>query len=403
MPHALANTRILISGAGVAGPALACCLLRYGAKVTVVELAPELRPGGFAVDFRGATQHRILSELGVVEALRAKRTRGSAVRCVDAAGRERFSLSAEFMGGELEVYRGDLSRVLYERSVKDVEYSFGERIVALRQGPESVEVDLARAGTRPFDLVIGADGMRSNVRRLAFGLEHADARHLGYYFAGWGLPNSFGATSVMEHFAEPGRSANLTVDQRDQNRAIAYCMFSSPEIELDWRDASAQKALVKRAFRGMTWRVPAILDTLDAADDLYFDAISRVSMPRYSEGRVALLGDAAWGATFGGVGPGVVGAYVLAGELAAFGGDHRRAFAAYEERMRRYAGVWLEDAHVGTFMAPRTARGLWLRNTLLSMRPVQWLMLRTQRLATDVELPSYEVLSRVVSSRRSSH
>lgn len=397
MQNALANTRILISGAGVAGPALACCLQRYGAKVTIVEVSPALRPGGFAVDFRGPTQQRILSELGVLEALQSKRTTGSAVRCVDAAGRERFCLPAEFMGGELEVYRGDLSCVLYEHSADAVEYWFGERIVSLRQTADHVEVELMHAGTQRFDLVIGADGMRSNVRRLAFAPEHADARHLGYYFAGWGLANRFGATNAMDHYAEPGRSANITVDQRDRGRAIAYFMFASPELEIDWRDPSAQKALIKKAFAGMPWQASALLGTLDAAEDLYFDAISRVQMPRFSEGRVALLGDSAWGATFGGVGPALVGAYVLAGELAAASGDPGRALAGYEKLMRPYTATWLNDAHAGTFMAPRTARGLWLRNTLLSMRPVQWLMLKSQKLSTELELPHYDALTGTVA------
>src|ERR1700755_2222090 len=127
MPLLLAPIRVLISGAGVAGPALACFLARFGAQVTVVEVAPALRAGGFAVDFRGPTHHRVLRELGVLEALRARRTQGSPMRSVDARGRELFCLPAEFAGGELEVYRGDLSRVLYERSAQQAEYLFGER------------------------------------------------------------------------------------------------------------------------------------------------------------------------------------------------------------------------------------------------------------------------------------
>lgn len=387
----LAHVRVLISGAGVAGPALACFLRRYGAQVTVVEVAPALREGGFAVDFRGPTHQRVLRELGVLDALRARRTKGSPMRGVDARGRELFCLPAEFAGGELEVYRGDLSRVLYERSAQHVEYVFDERILGLRQTANSVEVELARTGTRAFELVIGADGMHSAVRKLAFGPEASFVKHLGYYIAGWSLPNSFGP-EISDWFAQPGRMASLNVDQRDPARAIALCIFKSEEAEIDWRDTAAQKALVRRAFEGMPWHVPSMLSSLDAAGDLYFDAISRVQVPRWSDGRVALLGDAAWGVTLGGmgVGTGVVGAYVLAGELAAASGDAEQAFAAYERRMRGYAALWQKGADPGSFLAPATRHGLWLRNTLLGLRPVQWLLLRsTQSFATAPELPDY--------------
>lgn len=391
---ALARTRILISGAGVAGPALACQLQRYGATVSVVEVAPALRKGGFAVDFRGPTHHRVLAELGVLDALRAVRTQGSPMRVVDEHDREIYCLPAEFAGGELEVYRGDLSRVLYERSLPHTEYLFDERITALRQTPSAVEVDFAHAGTRQFDLVIGADGIHSNVRHLAFGPEQAYVKHLGYHIAGWSCPTILPGTDAA--FSVPGRTVGIGPDQRDPDRAIALCVFASELIDIDWRDTAAQKALIQRTFAGLPWKVPAIMRTLDDADDLYFDAISRVHVPRWSHGRVALLGDAAWGVTLGGmgVGTGIVGGYVLAGELAksaANGGTHERALAAYEERMRGYASAWQKGADPGSFLAPKTRRGLWFRNTLLSMRPVQQLMLRSVKsYATDPDLPRYD-------------
>lgn len=386
----LTRKRILISGAGIAGPTLAYFLQRYGAQVTVVEIAAALRDGGFPVDFRGPTHDRILRELGVLDALRARRTQGSPMRGVDAQGRELFCMPAELASGELEVYRGDLSRILYECGAEHVEYLFDERIVALRQSPSRVEVDLARAGTRQYDFVIGADGMHSAVRNFAFGTERAFVKHLGYHAALWSLRNTFDAAEVLGQFAQPGRMASLDIDERDSSRAIAFCVFTSQATDIDWRDTGAQKAMIKRAFGDMPWHVPTMLGTLDAATDLYFDAISRVQMPRWSEGRVALVGDAAWGVTFGGVGPGIVGAYVLAGELAAAGGAVASAFAAYEKRMRKYTSVWQKEGNAGSFLAPRTAHGLWFRNKLFGSPLVQWLMLRSIRsFATGAELPDY--------------
>jgi 2-polyprenyl-6-methoxyphenol hydroxylase-like FAD-dependent oxidoreductase len=388
----LSHIRILISGAGVAGPAQALCLARYGAQVTVVEVAPAPRTGGFAVDFRGPTHMRVLQELGVLEALRARRTQGSAMRAVDADGGEIFRLPAAFSGGELEVYRGDLSRVLYERSAAHAEYLFGERVVALRQQYDGVEVELAHAGTRRFDLVIGADGMHSAVRALAFGPEREYLKHLGYYIAGWSAPNTFGANDDSEQFARPGLMASITADQRDRSRAVALLVFASEATDIDWRDSARQKRLLAHTFAGQRWHVPQLLRTLPDADDLYFDAISRVQMPRWTRGRVALLGDAAWGVTLGGmgVGRGLIGAYVLAGELAAVSGDAQRAFASYEQRMRKYGAAWLKGTNAGKFLAPASARGLWLRNTLFSMRAMQTLLIRsTHSMATDAELPQY--------------
>lgn len=146
----------------------------------------------------------------------------------------------------------------------------------------------------------------------------------------------------------------------------------------------------------MRWHVPYLLGTLRDAPELYFDAICRVSVPRWSAGRVALLGDAAWGVTLGGMGVGasVVGAYVLAGELAASGGDQAAGFAAYERRMRGYAARWQTGANPGQFLAPPTATRLWLRNAMFRTRLVQRLLLAsTKSLATDFDLPDYPSLS----------
>jgi 2-polyprenyl-6-methoxyphenol hydroxylase-like FAD-dependent oxidoreductase len=389
---ALRGTRVLVSGAGVAGPALAYWLTAYGAEVTIVETAPALRTSGFNVDFRGPTHLGVLDRMGVLDELRALRTDAGAMSCVDERGREIFELPAAFAGGDIEVHRGDLSRVLYERAADRVEYLFGDRIAALTETCDGVRVDLARGGSRAFDLVVGADGLHSGVRRLAFGPEPEYVRHLGYHIAGWDLPNTVGADTVARQYAVPGRMASVVAHPRDSSRATAMVVFASPRADLDWQDTAAQKTLITTVYTGLGWHVPRLLDSLPDAAELYFDEIARVGVPRWHTGRCALLGDAAWGVTLGGmgVGTGIVGAYVLAGELAAAGGDHGTAFAAYERRMRGYAGRWQRGASPGKFLAPGTAPGLWLRNTLLSARPVRRLLISSTRsMATEPALPDY--------------
>ncbi|MDI6098947.1 FAD-dependent monooxygenase [Actinoplanes sp. NEAU-A12] len=386
------DLRVLISGAGVAGPALALRLAEYGAQVTVVEVAPRLRDSGFAVDFRGPTHMAVLRRLGVLDELRALQTHGGAMTCVDASDREIFTLPPAFTGGELEVHRRDLSRVLHDRGADRVEYLFGDTLTEARDTGTGVRVRLRHAGERAYDLVVGADGMHSTVRRLAFGPEDGFVRRLGYHIAGWRLPNTFGVPAGSRQFNVPGRMASITPDPHDPSRATALVVFRSGGLEIDWHDQDAQKKIVAHAFAGLPWHVPALLDTLPDAPDLYFDAIARVRAPQWTSGRVALLGDAAWGATLGGmgVGTGLVGAHVLAGELALARTDPRRGLAAYEQRMRRYAGRWQKGTNAGRFLAPATRWGLATRNRLFATALMRRMLLSgTNRLATDTALPGY--------------
>jgi 2-polyprenyl-6-methoxyphenol hydroxylase-like FAD-dependent oxidoreductase len=240
--------------------------------------------------------------------------------------------------------------------------------------------------------VVGADGVHSGVRRLAFGDEQRYVRHLGYYLAGWDLPNTLDAGATPQYYNVPGRAARISGDRRDPERAGAFVVFASPRLDCDWHDTEQQKGLIATAFAGLGWHVPHLLDSLGQASELYFDSISKVTVPRLSAGRVVLLGDAAWGVTLGGmgVGTGVVGAYVLAGELAAAPGDHGRALAAYENRMRGYAKTWQRAANPCQFLAPSTAARLRVRNVLLSRRLVQRMLVSsTKSLATDLDLPEY--------------
>jgi 2-polyprenyl-6-methoxyphenol hydroxylase-like FAD-dependent oxidoreductase len=392
------NKTVLISGASIAGPALAYWLRQYGFEPTVVELAPALRGGGQAVDFRGETHFTVLERMGVLPELRRIQTEGGPVRFVDEHGRTLLRMPSDVTGGDLEVLRGDLARVLHEHSLPGTEYIFGDSITGLTETATGVRAEFRHAAPREFGLVIGADGLHSQVRRLAFGPEESYVSHLGHYFAIWPLPdndltNDLGLTRGSLAYNKPGRFAGIAADPRDAGRDLAMLLFASPRLEYDRHDLGQQKKLLNEAFSGLGWQVPRLLGSLRDAPELYFDSISRADVPTWSKGRIALVGDAACGATVGGMGTGcaLVGAYVLAGELALAEGDHRAAFGRYERRLRGYTrGCQKGGDRVGRFLAPGTRAGLRLRNALLSRPLVMNAMIRLgKRISSTVELPDY--------------
>jgi len=383
----LLNQTVLISGASIAGPSLAYWLERYGATVTVVERAPALRPGGQAIDFKGAVHRRVLEEMGLWDAIVARQTGGQDQTVVDADGRELVVMPGVFWAGDVEIHRGDLAQILHEATRESCEYVFGDEITSLTETADGVHVTFAEGAPRTFDLVVGADGIHSAVRRLVFGPEEEFVTFSGYYYALADL----GVTADHLMYNEPGRMVAV-----GGSKAPAFFVFASPELTYDRYDAEQQADILRAAYAGGRWRVPELLERLPQARSVYLDSISRVTMDRWSTGRVVLLGDAAYGSTLAGFGSGlaVVGAYVLAGELLAAGGDHDTAFRRYEEVFRSYAGVG-EKGRPGQFLAPRTRRGMWMRNLMFRtaglLKAMLWL---TNRFATAVELRDYPTMAR---------
>ncbi|WP_238177285.1 FAD-dependent monooxygenase [Kribbella sp. VKM Ac-2566] len=385
-----AMMKVLVSGASVAGPSVALWLGRAGHDVTVVEIAPALRQGGYAVDFRGEVFTTVLERMGVLEDLRSLQTGGNAMRFVDESGRKLMRLPAEFAGGELEVLRADLSRVLYEHSREQATYRFGDSIANLAEHADGVDVRFESGIEETYDLVIGADGMHSVVRRLAWPADQVVERHLDYYVAGWEVPNTLGISGDTLMYNVPGKLASVGADRRDPALAQTLFVFKSPELEYNRRDLDQQKAILLAQFSGLGWHVPELLEALPAATELYFDSISRVRVDRWSTDRIVLLGDAGYGATFGALGTGtaVVGAYVLAGELAQ--GDLRTAFDRYEERLRKAVSKTQDGSRSGQFMAPATRFGIAARNKILD-RPffLNQMLKMAQNMSELVELPTY--------------
>ncbi|GAA4618848.1 FAD-dependent monooxygenase [Actinoallomurus liliacearum] len=330
---------VLISGASVAGPVLAYWLHRHGFNPTIVERAPARRDGGYAVDFRGEAHLTVLRRMGILADLERARTGMSHMSYVNAKGRPVAKMPADLFAGDLEILRGDLTRILYAATKDRAEYVFGDSITSLTEDADGVTVTFERGAPRRFDLVIGADGLHSNTRRLAFGPEERFVKHLGVYCAIFTTENHLG----LDHTGHAYRTANRLAalySARNNTEAKAVFYFGSPDLDLDRRDVARQQAVLAETFTGNGWESDRLLREMRYAPDFYFDSVGQVRMDGWTRGRVALVGDAAYcPSSLSGMGSGLalVGAYVLAGELAAAHGDHRVAFARYEEEMRDYA------------------------------------------------------------------
>ncbi|MEU8971218.1 FAD-dependent monooxygenase [Streptomyces monashensis] len=333
----MTDTKVLISGASVAGPALAHLLNRAGCSVTVVERAPSVRGGGYAVDFRGKA-FDVLDELGILAEVRGHDTGMRGTSLVDEAGEKAGELPAEAFAGELEVPKAALTRILHRITAGDTEYLFDDTITALTQHENGVTVAFEKAATRDFDLVLGADGVYSRVRRLALVPHEQALRHLGLSGAGFTTDNFLG----LDHqgmLQSAGDAAVYLVSAGDPERLTVSLSFATDSPALDRRGRDEQQKAVRTAFAGRGWEVPRLLAAMADAEDFYFASTCQVQLERWSAGRIAVLGDAGYCAapTSGmGTSQALIGAHCLARHLTAADGDHRAAFAAYEAELRPY-------------------------------------------------------------------
>ena len=359
------NERILISGASIAGLTLAHWLARHGFRPVVVERAAALRTGGNGVDVRGHAAE-VAERMGIMPRVRALTADVLGIKFVDAADRAVARVGMRALDPDAtEIMRGDLVALL--REATDAEILFGDSIRGLEQDDDGVTVTFQKSPARRFDLVAGADGMHSNVRRLAFGAEDKFLRHKDHYFAFANADAALGEDRWVTMFSTPGRMAGI-YRSGNHAQAKAYFAFRSAPLDYDHRDPSVHKRLVSDAFRDQTaWRTGELLDSALADPDFYFDACAQVHMASWSAGRVVLVGDAAWcpsPASGAGAELALTGAYHLAGELAAAGGDHQAAFTRYAAALRPLVAAKQKIGPNLRLMVPRTEVGLRVRNTL---------------------------------------
>jgi 2-polyprenyl-6-methoxyphenol hydroxylase-like FAD-dependent oxidoreductase len=369
---------VLISGASVAGPALAFWLNRYGYAVTVVEKANAPRSGGYPIDVRG-TALDVVWKMGILPQLRDAHIDLRRITFLHGDGSEVASLhphavSGGVQGRDLEVRRGDLTEALYAAVRDDVEFLFDDSIATLDQHDHGVDVTFRGGGNRTFDMVFGADGTHSRTREMLFGPEEQFHRYLGYCFAVFTMRNTFGLSHETVMWNTPGRAAALYA-VGDDEEVHAFLNFALPEPPFHaFPDPEAQRNLVDTVFADAGWEVPGMLAAVRDTDVLFFDAVSQIRMPSWSSGRVALVGDAAYAPSFltgQGTSLALVGAYMLAGSLA--DRDHAEGFAAYEHSTREFVTLNQELVDKGgATLFPATAQDLERHNDrlrTLSTRP----------------------------------
>ncbi|KAA9161066.1 hypothetical protein FPZ12_014985 [Amycolatopsis acidicola] len=323
--------RILISGASIAGPSLAYWLARQGTEVTLVERAAGRRLGGAPIDIR-AEAVELTAKMGLLDAVEAVRGNTRGIVFVDADGAEAQTIP-NTDDHDIELYRGELVRILTDATKDEVEYIYGDGVTALHDDGAGVDVEFARGAPRRFDLVFGADGLHSQVRRLTFGPEQEFLRHVGVYVAIFPCDPALGKPDWGLMRQTPGRLVGV---YSFRGTGKAAFMFRAPRLDYDYRDIGRQKNLLRETFADHGWIVPQLLDGALDTEDFYFDSVSQVDLPSWSRGRIALIGDAAAcpsPLTGMGTSAAMLGAAALAEALAEHT-DHETAFAEYERKFR---------------------------------------------------------------------
>jgi 2-polyprenyl-6-methoxyphenol hydroxylase-like FAD-dependent oxidoreductase len=396
--------KILISGAGIAGPTLAYWLAHYGLEPTIVEKAPKLRTGGYIIDFWGVG-FDIAEQMGALPEIRSKGYMVEEVRIVDRSGRRVAGFPVEAVarlaqGRYISLARGDLATSIFARIEGKVETILGDSVAHIEQAGSGVRVVFESGSARHFDLVIGADGLHSRVRELAFGPQGRFEKYLGFKVAAFEV-EGYRPRDELIYVMYTQVGSQVGRFSMRGNRTMFLFVFADQGIDgTATNDIEAQKAALRERFGNSGWECPQILDALDGTNDLYFDRVSQVQMGTqvgsWARGRVTLVGDAASCVsllTGQGSALAMVAAYILAGELHVARGDYATAFAQYQRRFGPFVLQKQRSAlrFAGTF-APKSRFSMFFRNQIMNLLRVPWIsdIVLSRDLSDHIAMPTYE-------------
>lgn len=393
------RTSVLISGAGIAGPTLAYWLAEHGLQPTIVEHAPSLRTGGYVIDFWGLG-YDVAEKMGLVPELRREGYDVSELRLVDGDGRRTGGFGVEVFreltkGRYVSMARSALAQLLFRKVEGRCETIFGDTITSLAEDGDGVRVTFKHMPERRFDIVIGADGLHSNVRHLTFGPTAQFEKYLGYMVAAFQAEGYRPRDElVYVGHSVPGKQIARFAMRGDRTMFMfVYAAETPPQVEA--HDMAGQKAILREVFQDTGWECPQILRELDKSDDLYFDRVSQIRMERWSKGRVGLVGDAAFCVSLlagQGSALAMAAAYTLAGELSRAGATPQAGFQHYEDILRPLIATKQKGAEqFASGFAPKTSFGLFVRNQMTKAFAIPLVAKLTlgPSLLDNIELPDY--------------
>jgi len=391
--------KIAICGAGIAGGTLAYWLNRAGFDPILIERAEAPRTGGYLMDFWGVG-YDVAERMGVLPAILAAGYEVEDVRFVGDAGERVGGFAVDSLreltrGRMTSLKRSDLAAAIFQAIDGRVETIFGDTIAAVEESPDGARIVLESGRSRDVDIVLGADGLHSRLRALAFGAEALFEKDLGYRVAVF-ESEGYASRNPLSYVIHSATSRQVARFALRDDKTLFLLVFRA--ALMNGREPASEaetRALLKAIYADAGWEAPAILAALEAANDLYFDRVSQIRMDRWHKGRIALVGDAGMAVSLmagEGAGLGMTEAYVLAGELSRCGGDYQKAFAAFESRLRPFIEAKQTAAadFTSTFV-PRSPFGIWLRNqaTRLMALPGMANLLLGASLRDDFELPNY--------------
>lgn len=390
---------VLISGIGIAGPTLAYWLSVYGIESTLVERAPQLRTGGYIIDFWGSG-FDVAERMGLLGDIKRDGYDIKELRIVNARGRRIGGFDVDIFrvatqGRYVSISRSDLAKIIYRKIEGRCETLFGDSIKDIQPAGNGVHVAFEHGAPRQFDAVVGADGLHSIIRKLAFGRNNRFEKFLGYYVAAFeAVGYQPRDEDIYISYSVPGRQVGR-FSQRNDRTLFLFVFADESGNRIDPDDLQAHRKILRSLYGNIGWECPRIIAALESSDQLYFDRVSQIHLDTWSRGRIGLVGDAAFcPSLLAGQGSALamLAAYVLAGELAKANGSVELAFQCYEQLLRRFIDAKLAAAEkfAGSF-APKTRLGLFFRNqaTKAFALPFVPTLVMKSTLLDRIELPSY--------------